>query len=165
MAKVSKAKKTSNKKSTKAARRAVLASKLTTSNEKDVKCAPKDFDENSEWEIEVIWLFYFFLVSKLFFFIKYFQEFGGLYLCWGKKKTRKPDGSIGKDYYLKGGKIFYSSFRMSTLFQTTTTAFGLNGRWLSATKSDGRLKNKVKFYFTNQPKNCHVRSFGWCLQG
>merc|ERR1712037_727210 len=43
--------------------------------------APKNFDENSEWEIE---------------------EFGGLYLCWGKKKTRKPDGSIGKQYYLKG---------------------------------------------------------------
>lgn len=50
----SKAKKTSNKKSTKAARRAVLAS--TSSTEKDVKIAPKDFDENSEWEIEVILL-------------------------------------------------------------------------------------------------------------
>ena len=52
----SKAKKTANKKSSKAARRAVLASKLNKSSdsEKDVKVAPKNFDENSEWEIEVI---------------------------------------------------------------------------------------------------------------
>ena len=45
MTKISKAKTTSNKNSSKAARRAVLASKLASSNEKDVKCAPKDFDE------------------------------------------------------------------------------------------------------------------------
>jgi hypothetical protein len=55
MPKVSKAKKTSSKKTSKAARRAVIASKLNaSSNEKDVKCAPKDFDESTEWEIEVI---------------------------------------------------------------------------------------------------------------
>ena len=62
MVKISRAKKTSNKKSSKAARRALLASKLSTSNEKDVQCAQKDFDENSEWEIEVILVFDFFLV-------------------------------------------------------------------------------------------------------
>jgi hypothetical protein len=73
MPKISKAKKTANKKgSSKAARRAVLASKLSSSSEKDVKVAPKDFDETSEWEIEVILLFDFFLVSKVSFFINYF---------------------------------------------------------------------------------------------
>lgn len=74
MPKISKAKKTANKKgSSKAARRAVLASKLNaSSSEKDVKVAPKDFDESSEWEIEVILLFEFFLVSKVSFFINYF---------------------------------------------------------------------------------------------
>merc|ERR1711976_684405 len=71
----SKAKKTQNKKSTKAARRAVTAGKTLTKGtqnvDEDVKCAPKDFNEESEWEIE---------------------QFGGLYLCWGKKKVRKEDG-------------------------------------------------------------------------
>ena len=50
----SKAKKTQNKKSTKAARRAVIASKLTKDSDgEDVKVAPKSFDEDAEWEIEV----------------------------------------------------------------------------------------------------------------
>ncbi|CAG5113047.1 Oidioi.mRNA.OKI2018_I69.chr2.g7197.t1.cds [Oikopleura dioica] len=83
----SKAKKTQNKKSTKAARRAVTAGKTLTKGtqniDEDVKCAPKDFNEESEWEIE---------------------QFGGLYLCWGKKKVRKEDGSIGREYYLKDDK-------------------------------------------------------------
>jgi hypothetical protein len=56
MPKVLKAKKTAKtSKTSKAARRAVIASKQNaSSNEKDVKCAPKDFDESTEWEIEVI---------------------------------------------------------------------------------------------------------------
>lgn len=114
----SKAKKTSNKKSTKAARRAVLASKLTSSTEKDVKIAPKDFDENSEWEIE---------------------EFGGLYLCWGKKKTRKPDGSIAKEFYLKTDNDH-------RVWIKWTVAFSDKIRW-SAEKQDhlvGVSKDTVK---------------------
>jgi hypothetical protein len=55
MPKVLKAKKTAGKKTSQAARRAVIASKQNaSSNEKDVKCAPKDFDKSTEWEIEVI---------------------------------------------------------------------------------------------------------------
>ena len=166
MPKISKAKKTSNKKSTKAARRAVIASKLTTSSDKDVKCAPKDFDETSEWEIEVIILFQFFLVSKLFFLSTIFRSMAASTSAGERKRPASPMDPSAKNTIWNQVRFFLMfQLRISTSFQMPTTVFGSNGRSLSTTKSDGRLRNKVKLHFSNQLKNCHVRPFGWCLQG
>ncbi|CBY14303.1 unnamed protein product [Oikopleura dioica] len=77
---MAKAKKSINKKNSKAIRKAIVGSRKSTIADDGVQCAPKDFSEDSEWEIEA---------------------FGGLYLVWGKKKIRNADGSIKRQYYLK----------------------------------------------------------------
>lgn len=69
--------KRNNKRVTKTVRNVV------TGNEKGVKNAPKNFDSNAEWEIE---------------------EYGGLYLIWGKKRVRAESGAIRKVYYIKDKK-------------------------------------------------------------
>ena len=71
------------------------AKKSTTG--KVVQCAPENFPEDAEWEIQV-------LRSSFFRLIVPFQQFGGLYLLWGKKKVRQPDGSIKIQPYLKDRK-------------------------------------------------------------
>lgn len=55
---MAKAKKSINKKNSKAIRKAIVGSRKSTIADDGVQCAPKDFSEDSEWEIEVLSLFY-----------------------------------------------------------------------------------------------------------
>merc|ERR1712210_85594 len=112
---MAKARKSTNKKATKHVRNVLTSSnRKASAGDDDVQCAPKNFSEDNEWEIE---------------------EFGGLYLVWGKKKIRSPDGSIKRQYYLKQE----SEHR---IWVKWTVAFHDKIRWSAEKQEDVRQERR-----------------------
>ncbi|CBY07870.1 unnamed protein product [Oikopleura dioica] len=72
--------KESSKKTKKLPRRVSSANDEDKENDEVFERAPADFNEEIEWDIE---------------------GFGGIYLVWGKRRQRDPDGSIKTKFYLK----------------------------------------------------------------
>ncbi|CAG5095226.1 Oidioi.mRNA.OKI2018_I69.XSR.g14089.t1.cds [Oikopleura dioica] len=95
-----------------------VARKSTARPVERLRRAPENFNEDAEWELE---------------------EFGGMYLAWGKKKVRQPDGSTITEAYLKGDTEH-------RIWIKWTVAFSDGIRW-SAEKQDklvGVDKKKIK---------------------